>query len=186
MKREIRVIGVDDSPFDKKSGHPVLVVGTVFRGGDWLDGVVSTYVTPDGSDATDKIADMINKSKFHAQLRAVFLNGIAVAGFNVIDVNELARKTKKAVIVVVREYPDFDDIFSALKKMKQEYKIGIIKTFPRLQKIGGVYAQWVGFSLEDVKQLMNIVCTRALVPEPLRAAHLIGAGIVKGESRGRA
>jgi len=104
----------------------------------------------------------------------------------VIDVHELARKTKKAVIVVVREYPDFEDIFAALKKMKQEYKIDLIKTFPPLQKIGGVYAQWVGFSLEDLKRVLNIVCTRALVPEPLRAAHLIAAGVVKGESRGRA
>ncbi len=186
MKREIRVIGIDDSPFDKRTRKPVLVVGTIFRGGDWLDGVVSTYVEQDGYDATEKIADMINKSKFVSQLRCIFLNGIAVAGFNVIDVPLLAKITKKAVIVVVREYPDFEKIFAALKKMRQEDKIDIIKTFPQLQKIDNIYVQTVGYDMEEVKRIMKIVCTRAFVPEPLRAAHLIAAGIVKGESRGRA
>lgn len=186
MKREIRVMGIDDGPFDKRVRKPVLVVGTIFRGGDWLDGVVSTYVEQDGYDATEKIAEMINKSKFVSQLRCIFLNGIAVAGFNVIDVLLLAKKTKKAVVVVVREYPDFEKIFAALKKMKQEDKINIIKTFPLLHKIGNVYVQAVGYSTEEVRKIMKIVCTRANVPEPLRASHLIAAGVVTGESRGRA
>ena len=186
MKREIRVIGIDDSPFDKRAKKPVLVIGTIFRGGDWLDGVVSTCVEQDGYDATEKIAEMINKSKFVSQLRCIFLNGIAVAGFNVINVHLLARKTRKAVIVVVREYPDFEKIFAALKKMKQEDKIDIIRTFPQLQKVGNVYVQAVGYNIEEVGKIMKIVCTRANVPEPLRASHLIAAGIIKGESRGRA
>lgn len=186
MKREIRVIGVDDSPFDKRKKTPVLIIGTIFRGGDWLDGVVSTYVQPDGDDATEKIAHMINKSKFVSQIRVIFLNGIAVAGFNVIDVPLLAKKTKKAVIVVVRNYPDFDEIFAALRKMKQEHKIELIRKISPPEKVDNVYVQAVGYTMDEVKEVMKIVCTRAHVPEPLRAAHLIAAGVITGESKGRA
>ncbi len=186
MKREIRVIGIDDSPFDKRKKIPVLVVGTVFRGGCWIDGVVSTQVEQDGDDATEKIADMIMESKFSSQIRVILLNGITVAGFNIVDINELARRTKKAVIVVVRDMPDIESVFTALRKMKQEYKIEIIKQFPSLQKIDHIHIQHIGYTLEQAKELLKIVCTRAYVPEPLRVAHLIAAGIVKGESRGRA
>jgi len=39
MKPEIRILGLDDSPL---RGREILVVGTVFRGGEWLDGVMKT------------------------------------------------------------------------------------------------------------------------------------------------
>ena len=42
VKKEIRVIGIDDSPFKKFSRQKILVIGTIFRGGNWLDGVLST------------------------------------------------------------------------------------------------------------------------------------------------
>ena len=89
LKKEIRVIGIDDSPFDKFKKGKVLVVGTVFRGGLYLDGILSTKVIIDGNDATTKIIEMINKCKFKPQLQCIFLDGIAVGGFNVIDIKEL-------------------------------------------------------------------------------------------------
>ena len=78
LKKEIRVIGIDDSPFNKFKKGKVLVVGTVFRGGLFLDGVLSTKVNIDGNDSTKKITEMINKCKFKPQLQCIFLDGIAV------------------------------------------------------------------------------------------------------------
>ena len=45
MKKEIRVIGIDDSPFNKfVKGKQTLVIATIFRGGSWLDGILSRGV----------------------------------------------------------------------------------------------------------------------------------------------
>ena len=44
MKKEIRIIGIDDGPFNKFKEKEVLVIGTIFRGGEWLDGVLSTKI----------------------------------------------------------------------------------------------------------------------------------------------
>ncbi|PHP45100.1 hypothetical protein B6V01_005685, partial [Methanosarcinales archaeon ex4572_44] len=52
VKPEIRLLGVDDSFLSRKE---VLVVGTVFRGGEWLDGVVRTTITRDGMNATERL-----------------------------------------------------------------------------------------------------------------------------------
>lgn len=53
VKKEIRILGIDDSPFKKfKKGKKVLVIGCVFRAGRWLDGVVSTHINCDGTNST--------------------------------------------------------------------------------------------------------------------------------------
>ena len=89
VKKEIRVIGIDDGPFNKFMDNQVLVVGVVMRGGLYVDGVLSAKSKVDGNDATNKIIKMINKCKFKTQLQCIFLSGIAVAGFNIIDVKKL-------------------------------------------------------------------------------------------------
>lgn len=186
MKREIRIIGIDDAPFDKFKEKEVLIVGAVFRGGDWLDGVLSSKVRVDGSDSTSKLVKMINKCKFRPQLQCVILDGIAFGGFNVINIEELNKKTKLPVIVVIRRMPDFNKIKRTLKKIKQENKYKLIEKAGKVNKIGQIYFQSKGISLERTKEVLKISCTRSLLPEALRAAHIIAAGIALGESRGKA
>lgn len=186
LKKEIRVVGIDDGPFDKFKDKKCLIVATVFRGGDFIDGVLSTKCKVDGEDSTKKIASMINKCKFKPQLRAVFLKGIAVGGFNVIDIIKLSRLTKLPIIVVIRNFPDYKKIFSALEKIKQKNKIKTIKSFPEPIKYGKIYVQNINISLDKTRDLLNLTCTHAEIPEPLRVAHLIAQGIVSGESKGRA
>ncbi len=186
MKKQIRVIGIDDASFDKFKDKTVLVLGTIYRGGDFLDGLVSCYVEKDGEEATDKIIEMVNKTKFKPQLQYILLDGIAVAGFNVIDVNKLSKETNLPVIVIIRNYPNFKDIISALKKLKMDDKIKLIKKAGSVEKIGNIYAQLTNIDKEEAKQLFKILCTNSYVPEPIRVAHIIGSGLIKGESHGRA
>jgi endonuclease V-like protein UPF0215 family len=186
MKKEIRVLGVDDAPFNKFKKGNVLVVGTIFRGGDWMDGVLSTKVRIDGDNSTSKLIKMINKCKFKPQLQCVMLDGIAFGGFNVVDINELNRKTKIPVIVVIRRYPDFKKIKAALQKLKKISKYKLIEKAGEVCRAGKIYVQLAGISLEGARKVLKITCTRSLLPEPIRAAHLIAAGVVRGESKGDA
>lgn len=186
MKKEIRLIGIDDAPFDKFNDNEVLVVGTIFRGGNFMDGVVSTKVDVDGDDSTDKIAEMINKCKFKPQLQAIILDGIAVGGFNVIDIEKLNKKTNLSVIVVMRDYPDLKKIKSVLKKLHKEDKIELLKKAGKVYKAGKIHVQVCGIDLEAAKEILKLSCTHSYLPEPIRIAHLIASGVTEGESRGRA
>jgi endonuclease V-like protein UPF0215 family len=186
MKKEMRILGIDDSPFNKLDKGKVLVVATFFRGGSLLEGILSTKVKVDGNNSTDKLVRMINNSKFKPQIQVILLNGIALGGFNVIDINKLNKKTKIPVIVVIRNYPDFEKIKSALVKIKKESKYNLIEKAGEVHKIGKIFIQSVGISLEDAKEILNISCTRSFIPEPIRIAHIIASGIVKGESHGKA
>ena len=123
MKKEIRLIGIDDSPFDKFKDKNVIIVGVFYRGGNYPDGVLTSKVKIDGDNSTEKVIEMINKSKFKPQLQCILLDGIAFGGFNIIDIREVYEKTKIPVIVVVRRRPDIENIKRTLIKINKKSKI---------------------------------------------------------------
>ncbi|WP_292387450.1 DUF99 family protein [Methanosarcina sp. UBA5] len=188
IKPEVRILGIDDSAL---LNEKVMIVGAVFRGGDWIDGVLRSEITKDGLDATEVICKMIKKSKHYGQIRTVILDGITYGGFNVVDIQMLYMKTGIPVVVVMRNYPDFEKIKSALKYFPDgEERWTIIKRAGKIERIPGeispIYIQRAGIGLETVKKIVRLTSIRSNIPEPLRVAHLIATGIVLGESRGKA
>ena len=190
MKKEIRILGIDDSSFKKKQIKKILVIATVFRGGSFLDGILSTKITVDGNDSTKKIIQMINKTKHKGQLQIIMLNGIALGGFNIIDIKKLSQKIKLPVIVLMRKYPNIKEIFQALKNFKNsKQKQLLIKKAGKIYEIKiknkKIYTQFANISLEKVKKIISLTAIHSLIPEPLRVAHLIASGISLGENKGR-
>jgi endonuclease V-like protein UPF0215 family len=188
IKPEVRILGIDDSAL---LSEKVMIVGVVFRGGDWVDGVLRSEITKDGLDATEIICKMIKKSKHYGQIRTVILDGITYGGFNVVDIQMLYRETGIPIIVVMRSYPDFEKIKLALKYFTdEEERWAMIKRAGKIEKITGkknsIYIQRAGIGLETVKKIIQLTSIRSNIPEPLRVAHLIATGIILGESRGKA
>jgi len=184
IKPEIRVIGVDDGVFTPRMKGLVPVVGVVFRGGYWLDGVMHTKIKVDGFDATGKIASMILNSPHYKQLRVIMLNGITFAGFNVANIKKLNMKTKLPIITVTREKPNFAEIRKALKNLpKSEERWKAVKSAGAIFEISvrnsseKIYMQISGILEEDAKQILQVTSTRSNIPEALRVAHLIASGI---------
>ena len=129
---------------------------------------------------------MTNTCKFKPQLQVIMLDGIAVGGFNIIDIKKLYKLTKIPVIVVMRDYPDFKKIEKALKKLKKEKKMQLLKNAGEIHKTEKIWIQVVGLPVEKAKKIIKISSTRSFVAEPIRVAHIIASGVVDGESRGRA
>jgi len=186
IKPEIRVLGVDDGVFTPHLKGLVPVVGVVFRGGYWLDGVMHTKVEVDGVDATEKIAFMIINSPHYKQLRVIMLNGITFAGFNVVNIKELNKEVKLPVIAVTREKPNFAEIREALKNLpKSEERWKAIQSAEKMFEVSTrsenekVYMQISGILEEDAREILRLTSTRSSVPEALRVAHLIASGISK-------
>ena len=190
VKPEIRILGIDDSAL---LNEKVMIVGTIFRGGEWIDGVLRSEITRDGHDATGVIVTMIKNSRHYGQLRVIMLDGITYGGFNVIDIQELYRETGLPVIVVMRSYPDFEKIKSALQHFSDwEVRWNIIKRAGEIEKLvtarngTPVYIQKAGIGAKNAEKIIHLTSIRSSIPEPLRVAHLIATGIILGESRGKA
>ena len=188
MKKEIRILGIDDMPFSFGDSM-VDIVGVVMRGGVYLEGVLKTTIEVDGRDATRKIIDMIFRTKHKNQIKVMMVDGIALGGFNVVDGREVYKKTGIPVITITRDKPNMEKIRDALKKHFDDWEERwniitrdetheIILEYP-------VYVKNYGLDMEEVKNIIRISTIRGAIPEPVRVAHLIATGIKTGESHGR-
>lgn len=190
IKPEIRILGIDDGVFVPHTKGKVDVIGVVYRGGYWIEGVMRTEVVIDGIDATEKIAAMITNSTHYDQIRVVVLNGITFAGFNVVDINELFKKTDLPIIAVTREKPDLEEIRKALEKLPEfERRWNAIKSSGRIISAKTrnakktIYMQVAGVSQRDAEEILRSTSTRSNVPEALRVAHIIASGLKRLEEK---
>jgi uncharacterized protein len=187
IKPEIRVLGVDDAAHIHKSKSYVPVVGVVFRGGFWVEGVMSTKILVDGFDSTKAIADMITASPYFKQLRVVLLNGVTFAGFNIVDLKALNAAIGLPVIAVARRKPDLNRVHQAILKLNQPNErlkaldnAGEIVPIQLKNLKGQLYCHICGIRLEDAQKILDLTSTRSVTPEPLRVAHLVASGIGYG------
>ncbi len=182
------VIGFDDGPFDKRghAGRDVLLVGAVCAR-TRLDGVVSGHVRRDGRNATRRMVELVRESQFDRHVRAVLLSGIAVAGFNVVDIHTLAAELGRPVVVVARRPPRYAKIRLALGHVRGgDRRWALIAAAGPMELVRGIYVQRVGITLAETAALLEATTLHGKLPEPVRVAHLIAGGIVAGKSRGRA
>ena len=209
----MNVIGFDDGPFAKQHRGDVLLVGVVCCG-TRVDGIVSGTIRRDGTDSTRRMIELVQRSQFSGMVQAVLLQGIAVGGFNVVDIHRLAAELAVPALVVTRRLPDLDGVRRALfsdappnrppvlgaaRKWKlieaagEVEPLGISRRALRRARLEGttvtdprLWVQRAGITLEAARRLVAATTLHGNLPEPLRIAHLVAGGIVDGASRGRA
>jgi endonuclease V-like protein UPF0215 family len=153
-----------------------------------LEGVLSTRIRRDGANATNAVAEMIERSQFAAHTEAVLFQGIAMGGFNVVDLQALHERLGVAVLVVARRTPNLRAIESALRsKVKGgERKWALVQRAGEMEPCAGLWVQRAGITLAEAESLIRRLAVHGTIPEPLRVAHLIAGGMATGRSRGRA
>ncbi len=191
VKREIRILAFDDGPFESRSKGRTVLVGVIFRGGSFMDGLLKSEIEIDGEDAEDTIINITNKTKHKDQLRVIMLDGITFGGFNTVNIKKISERTRLPVIVYLRQSPDIKLFLEAIGKLPNaEEKRRAVSDAGSVYDVstGGkkIYYQCHGISKDTAAEIIKKSSTRGLVPEPLRIAHLIATGIVFGESIGRA
>ena len=190
IKRQIRILGVDDGPF-RFGQEKTIVIGVVMRGNGYLEGIIKREIDVDGRNSTDVLLDMIRKTRHRDQIRVIMLDGIALGGFNVVDIGRLYSEGGIPVITVTREKPDFDLILKTLQIKFLDWKerwdiIRSNEVFEIETPHKPIYISCKGISLEEAKEIIRISTIRGAIPEPIRVAHIIASGIVRGESCGKA
>lgn len=184
--RRLRTLGIDDGPFRVGQRPRVLVVGALYNGAQF-DGLLSCRVRQDGRDATEQLRRMICGSKFAAQIHFVMLDGICVAGLNVVDLPRLAEATGLACATVMRRAPDLPAMHRALARLPDGAARGAeLRRAGPIHSAGTLRFQVAGLAPDVAAAAIRASVAQGKLPECLRAAHLIGAGIVTGQSGRRA
>ncbi len=178
MRRFAHAIAFDDCAFDRENRGDVGLIGGVFAGAR-LDGIVSGRVRRDGANSTSVMARMIFESRFVEHLQLIMLQGIAVAGFNVVDVFELHAATDLPILVVARREPDLAAIRDTLTLRIRggARKWRIIERVGPMERVGGVWIQRIALTPSDAATIVQRFAVNGNYPEPLRVVHLIASGI---------
>lgn len=182
IKSKIPVIGIDDGGFDRFSIEDINipVFGVIMKGSAYVDGIIQCQIKRDDSQATEAISKMILDSSHKSQLQVIFLQGITIGGFGVLDIVSLFETTGIPVIVVLRKYPDFPKIQAALKKTFPNDQ----KRWSNMERAGKpikvqedpiILLQMAGILPEDAFLVIKKCTAVGTIPEALRIAHFIGS-----------
>ncbi len=186
LNRTIRVIGFDDAPFENRRGANVNVAGVVCAN-TRFEGMVWGSVQKDGDDATEVLSRLLLQSKFYDQVHLVLIDGLAVGGFNIIDLPKLAQRLERPCVSVMRKLPDMPSIQQALENFPDTAKrLDLIRKAGAIHRHKPFYFQTQGGNPATVGQVLQRLTLAGHVPEALRFAHLIGSAVMTGQSGNRA
>ena len=181
-KRDVRVMAVDDGPF-KFGDSETFVVGLVVRGSSYLEAAYMGLVEVDGTNVTEVIEGLVDVSKQRDQLKAMFLDGLTFAGFNVVDIEALHKATGVPVITVVDKTPSGEDILTALKaNFKDWERRWQLLSAPALHRFelpdgAALTCHLAGIEEAEARELVQQTTVRGHIPEPLRMADLIASAL---------
>lgn len=176
------MMAVDDGPF-RFGDEAALLVGLVVRGKGYLEAVCTSSVSVDRLDATETVADLVRGSRQHSQLKAVLLDGLTLAGFNVVDIEALHGSTGVPVVTVVDKVPDAVAIREALEgrfpDWEERYRlICQPETHSVMLADGGrLTCHVAGMDAGEARELLRVTTLRGHLPEALRMADLVASGL---------
>ncbi|MGQ0702354.1 MAG: endonuclease dU [Gemmatimonadales bacterium] len=186
MARRPHVLGVDDAPFDKWQDRTVPVVGVLMEGNDLIEGVAIGAFPVDGEHATSFLAQWIGGLRWRAAIQGVVLGGITLAGLGLVDLEALAAELGIPAFAVTRRDPAQSRIPRALIAAGLADRLEIASRSPRGVRVSpGLYVAMAGTAPAQGAALVRATIRKSRLPEPLRVAHLIGAALARGQSRGR-
>ena len=182
QKKRIRVIGFDDSPFERHQPGKVNISGVVCAN-TRFEGMVWGAVEVDGHDATETICQLLIGKKFLPQLHLILLDGIGFGGFNLIDLPQLTQRLNIPCVAVMRKRPNLVKMKDAMSRLPNyESRLLLLQQAGKIYVYPPFFFQVCGARPETIARVLPQLTDRGKVPEALRLAHLIGAAVINGES----
>ncbi|MCL4373429.1 MAG: DUF99 family protein [Candidatus Marsarchaeota archaeon] len=187
MKSGIRLAAFASGPIgaDKHAaaGRTILIAVVAKKGE--VEGVLSSSIGINGTDSTDRILTLIKKSRFASQVKLIVLNGIALAGLNVVNPGSIL-SSGNALMIITRHKPRPSKLIQALNAFSKRSGIAanerknIVKDFAKNKP-----RRMEGFYVQSTLQGQDSKVLFPYAVNALRLAHMIASGMSKGESKGR-
>jgi len=173
MKEGIRLLAVDDSPFNRNYDESTYLIGLTFRGMT-LERADKVSITIDGEDAQTGIIKLYELGGREAQI--ILLHGTTFGGFNIVSITSLWKQIEVPVVAFLEKPPREEVIIKTLERLFPK-KIHVFLSNPGFKEFntpkGALYCAHAGISEEDIFDLVSKYSIESKLPEPLRIAHII-------------
>jgi uncharacterized protein len=173
--KAIRALGVAES--FRPSARKSTLAGVVVRTDLVVDGFVFGAATVGGDDATRAVLRMYRRLR-RKDVNLIMLNGCVISRYNIVDVDELARRSGLPVVCLT--YNESTGIEGAIRRHfeRPEERIeSYRKLGPRssilLHTGHRMYVRGSGISDSDAKVVLDAFTLQGRVPEPVRLARLL-------------
>ena len=179
-KKGVRVLGVAES-FEKSESRSIMA-GVVMRGDLRIDGFSICTPTIGGRNSTEELVSMFNRLN-RKDIRVWMLGGSVVSWFNIVDIYALYEDTDTPVICV-SYHPS-----EGIEKYLQEYfpddwktRLEILdrtgdRRLVQLKTGHSLHLSVAGVGISRAKNLLDKMTIDGRVPEPVRVARAIAAGL---------
>lgn len=185
MKNSLRSIGIDDGyfPINYKGLKKRTLLAAVLCINHDVENLALELVTVDGLDGTQKAVRAVKRV---GEADIVFQDGVTIAGFNIVDPEELSAETGMPVVVVFKHDLNLNKIYSALKKhfadWRERYEV-ISKVYSRSTAIPTPwrYIRITAVNIDVSRALSYMIKLQTVspLPEPLRLADIVASGLTK-------
>jgi endonuclease V-like protein UPF0215 family len=181
LKDKARIAGIDDGVYVRDSKLTPIAI-TISRMDGYIDGIILSKVETDGKDASFRIHEALMKSGHLDQVRAILIDGACLAGFNVIDLDDLHSRTDLPVITCSDEEPDTLSIKMALEQNFEDANERIEKIIAHEPSVvelpdGPCYIRCRGITPERAEWIIRKVTRMGRTPEPIRISHMIARSL---------
>jgi len=181
-KKGLRVLGIAES-FYKEKGEKSVLAGVVMRADkNIIDGFSFTKITVGGMDATEGVLKIWEQLK-RPDINAILLNGCVIAMFNIIDLEEIWKKTERPIICVTYEESEgLDKYLEEFENAKEREEI-YEKNGPREKMVvhtgQEIYIRALGINNNQAVELLNKFIIQGSKAEPIRVARILAKEILK-------
>lgn len=173
MKPGVRALGVAESYRDRRS----TLAGAVVRADRVTDGFAYETCTVGGTDATEAITDLFSALD-REDVRYVFVSGIALAWYNVVDLRRVHEGVERPVISVT--YEESPGLLGALEAEFEGEELTERKTLferqPPRERLSvndqTVFVRSVGVEPGEAEDAVRAFTPEGGRPEPVRVARL--------------
>ncbi|WP_137284361.1 endonuclease dU [Halorussus salinisoli] len=173
MKSGVRALGIAESYRERRS----TLAGAVTRASRVTDGFAYETCTVGGTDATEAIIDLFS-GLGREDVRYVFVAGIALAWYNVVDLHRVADATRRPVIsVTFEESPGLVEALEAeFEGEELAARKEIFERQPPRERLSvndqTVFVRSVGVDASEARDAVRAFTPEGGRPEPLRVARL--------------
>ncbi len=176
-KPGIRILGIAESYHQRESS---LICGVVMRRDLIIDGCAFSRATVGGTDATDAVLTIWDALGRH-DINAILLSGCIISWFNIIDPEQIRKRTGIPVIGV--SYEESEGLEGDIRHHfpGDEERLGRYNNLGRriaypLSTGKTIYLRAWGTDHESAGRLCNIFTQQGHVPEPVKVARLMARG----------
>lgn len=173
IKKEIRIVGIEECTFKHNRLKGTLMIGVIFRGKLFFDGLITSFIDSEKFDATEEITKMLMNSCYFDELRVVMLSKLIFGKANFLDLKRFYEKIELPIIIftedkeTIEKFMSKEKSYEGLKRM-DEHKLFKINNSFKPFTIG-----FYGINEDEVIKILKASCIENNVPEPLRIARIL-------------